>query len=252
VQFTSITEAKTIEARILDNLQHFFHPLHGGPENKGWDFGRNVYISEVYELIENTDGVDHVDDLILKAAVQVYKLELVTGATFQVSYPEHSTVDVDLEDGKIIFLLPEAVQKDKETYELCIVGFKEGNQVRISDRNGNYISTLSVKSVLDDGVLECETDTSIPIPEGSIVETSEGVRSYTKVDSSQKPEQSKNILLTVATPDEISPGTEVMLNHRDNPTIKKSLNIKKGTKWVDTIFIDDNYLVYSGSHTVNK
>lgn len=252
LQFTSIIEAKTIEARVLDNLQHFFHPLHGGPENKGWNFGRNVYISEVYELIENTDGVDHVDDLILKAAVQVYKLELVTGPTFQVSYPKRSTVDIDLEDGKIIFFLPEAVQKDKETYELYIVGFKEGDQVRISDRNGNYISTLSVKSVLDDGVLECETDASIPIPEGSIVETSEGVRSYTKVGSSQKPDQSKNILLTVATPDEILLGTEVLLNHRDNPAIKKSLDIKKITKWVDTVFIDDNYLVYSGPHAVNK
>lgn len=252
VQFTSITEAKTIEGEILGNLQHFFHPLHGGPEKKGWDFGRNVYISEVYELIQNTDGVDHVDDLILKAAIQVYKLELMVGTTLRVSYPERSTVDADLEDGKIIFFLAEAVEKDKEIYELYIVGFKEGDQIKISDNNSNYISTLSVKSVLDDSVLECETEGAFFVPEGSIVETPEGIRSYTRADSVQDPDQSSNIRLNVATLNEISPGTEIRLNHRDNPTIKEFLNIKKSTKSVDTIFIDDNYLVYSGPHTVNS
>lgn len=249
VHFTSITEAKSIERRILDNLQQFFHPLHGGPEKNGWDFGRNVYISEVYELIENTEGVDYVDDLILGAAIQVYKLEPVAGTILKASYPEHSTVN--LENGMIIFLLAETLPEKVEIDELYVVGFKEGDQVKISDKNENYISTLIIKSVLDD-ILEFETDVEVSIPAGSIVETPDGIRSYTKADSVQKLDQNNSISLTVAIPFGKSSGTEITLKHRDNPTINSPLNINKITTKVDTIFIDENYLVYSGAHTINK
>ncbi len=249
VHFTSITEAKSIERRILDNLQQFFHPLHGGPEKNGWDFGRNVYISEVYELIENTEGVDYVDDLILGAAIQIYKLESVAGTTLKASYPEHSTVD--LENGKIIFLLAETLPEKVEIDEFYVVGFKEGDQVKISDKNENYISTFIVKSVLN-YILECETEVEVSIPAGSIVETSGGIRSYTKADSVQKLDQSNSISLTVAIPCEISSDTEITLKHRDNQTINAPLNINKITTKIDTIFIEENYLVYSGTHTINK
>ena len=33
-------------------LRNYFHPFLGGPDNKGWPFGRNVYVSEVYELLD--------------------------------------------------------------------------------------------------------------------------------------------------------------------------------------------------------
>jgi hypothetical protein len=254
VQFISITEAKNIEKRIIDNLQHFFNPLYGGPDKKGWEFGRNVYISEVYELIENTAGVDYVDDLILRAGVQINKLEL-RNRSFSVSYPEHSAVDLNSKNGRITFFIAEVLPAGKEIDELYVVGFKEGDQVKISDNRGNYISTLSVKSVLDNNVLECETYMETPVPEGSIVETPEGIRSYTTKVSEIELNRNKNIRLTVATfsHDVINlEGTEVVLNHRDDPTKKQSLIINKSTNRVNTIFIDENYLVYSGAHSINK
>lgn len=57
--------------RVLEmieaNLRGFFHPLTGGPgsEQAGWPFGRDVYASEIYEVLENTEGVDHVGWLTL-------------------------------------------------------------------------------------------------------------------------------------------------------------------------------------------
>jgi hypothetical protein len=33
-------EAVPLENEILKRLEQFFHPLRGGPEQKGWDFGR--------------------------------------------------------------------------------------------------------------------------------------------------------------------------------------------------------------------
>ena len=54
-----------LKARVAEALRRFFHPLTGGVEGRGWPFGRAVYASEVYQLVEGLDGVDHVDSLTL-------------------------------------------------------------------------------------------------------------------------------------------------------------------------------------------
>ena len=56
-----------LERQIQDNLRAFFHPLAGGPgpDPEGWPFGRDVYASEVYQIIESTPGVDHAESLRL-------------------------------------------------------------------------------------------------------------------------------------------------------------------------------------------
>jgi hypothetical protein len=63
------SQAEKVQEGIEKNLRAFFHPLRGGPgrEKKGWPFGRDVYASEVYQVIENTEGVDHVESLSLRA-----------------------------------------------------------------------------------------------------------------------------------------------------------------------------------------
>lgn len=58
---------QTVEDRIKSNLAAFFDPLTGGPAGDGWPFGRDVYASEVYQIIEATEGVDHVESLELYA-----------------------------------------------------------------------------------------------------------------------------------------------------------------------------------------
>ncbi|MBD2450059.1 putative baseplate assembly protein [Nostoc sp. FACHB-152] len=47
-------------------IERFLHPLNGGSEGRGWQFGRTVYESEVYKAIEDfTSGVDSVKSLVL-------------------------------------------------------------------------------------------------------------------------------------------------------------------------------------------
>jgi hypothetical protein len=53
-------EASLIERRVVQALEAFFHPLSGGEQGEGWPFGRSIYISEVFAVIERTEGVDHV------------------------------------------------------------------------------------------------------------------------------------------------------------------------------------------------
>jgi len=59
----SIDVAGEVEREVNKKLRAFFHPLTGGPENDGWDFGRDVSVSDVYALIEKIKGVDHVENL---------------------------------------------------------------------------------------------------------------------------------------------------------------------------------------------
>ena len=42
-------------------LAQFFDPLHGGPDRAGWPLGRSVYMSEICQVVEAVDGVDHVE-----------------------------------------------------------------------------------------------------------------------------------------------------------------------------------------------
>src|SRR5262249_38502431 len=54
-----------LQQRVTDSLNRFFHPLTGGPAGKGWPFGRDVFRSEVLQVIDETAGVDHALSLEL-------------------------------------------------------------------------------------------------------------------------------------------------------------------------------------------
>jgi len=45
---------------VVDAIDAFLHPLHGGPAGTGWPFGRDVVRTEVLQVLDDVDGVDHV------------------------------------------------------------------------------------------------------------------------------------------------------------------------------------------------
>ncbi|MBW4493634.1 MAG: hypothetical protein KME26_11225 [Oscillatoria princeps RMCB-10] len=55
-----------VSKRAGEMITNFFHPLKGGPEGNGWPFGRSVYLSEVYELLDGVAGVDYVEKVNLE------------------------------------------------------------------------------------------------------------------------------------------------------------------------------------------
>ena len=63
----SLDVASQVENEARAQLQRFLHPLNGGPDGKGWEFGRNVSASDVYVLLETINGVDHVENLGFRA-----------------------------------------------------------------------------------------------------------------------------------------------------------------------------------------
>jgi hypothetical protein len=49
-----------VQSAAMNRLQDFFDPLRGGLDEKGWPFGRSVYVSEVYQMLARIPGVDYV------------------------------------------------------------------------------------------------------------------------------------------------------------------------------------------------
>jgi hypothetical protein len=55
----------TVQVAVENALVTFLSPLLGGADGQGWEFGRAVYRSELYALLEDVRGVDHVMTLLL-------------------------------------------------------------------------------------------------------------------------------------------------------------------------------------------
>jgi predicted phage baseplate assembly protein len=84
-------DAGVVEAALVDRLLAYFHPLTGGPNHTGWDFGGKLYFSETYRQILETPGV----------------LRIVTGSlkTFVDEALQPPSLDVDLQPDELAYSL---------------------------------------------------------------------------------------------------------------------------------------------------
>jgi len=46
-------------------LRGFFHPLSGGPDGRGWQFGAAPHMPDLYRLLESVEGADYLDRIAL-------------------------------------------------------------------------------------------------------------------------------------------------------------------------------------------
>jgi len=67
VQSLERIDTEALRQRIVAALNEFLDPLRGGPEKTGWPFGRDVYRSEVLQVIDEVPGVDFVLALEISA-----------------------------------------------------------------------------------------------------------------------------------------------------------------------------------------
>jgi hypothetical protein len=65
VAVVSLEGARAVEQGVQQKLAAFLHPLTGGHDRGGWDFGRKPHRSDLYALIEAVPGVDHVRSLTI-------------------------------------------------------------------------------------------------------------------------------------------------------------------------------------------
>ena len=60
---TSIDLAVPLRRTVIESLNQYFHPLTGGSNGTGWEFGRSIYLSDLYSMLEGMSGVDHIENL---------------------------------------------------------------------------------------------------------------------------------------------------------------------------------------------
>jgi hypothetical protein len=83
-------DAAIVQVNVVNALEHFFDPLHGGADSTGWPFGRAVYRAEVLQVIDAADGVDTVLSLDMSADGQPAQCgNLCVGATQLIASAEH-------------------------------------------------------------------------------------------------------------------------------------------------------------------
>lgn len=94
----SFDVAGTAERRVRDRLDQFLHPLTGGPQQDGWDFGRNLAASDLYVLLEEIEEVGYVGELRLRVGDFESGEQIEVGADALVASGTH-TVTVMVENG---------------------------------------------------------------------------------------------------------------------------------------------------------
>lgn len=252
VNYTTPESAKIIEGSIIDNLKQFLNPLNGGQERAGWKLGKNLYISEVCSEIRNTSGVDYITDIAIKASVQCYTLNLesMKNGLFKpnVTYPTYSAVKSS--DNRIVFALAQKLQMNKGVKSIQVKGFRENDKLVLRYRNCPT-EELVVVSVEGD-ILECQTFDGEPLavdyPVGSDVEAAVTqdltIRSYILNQITGKP---TTFFIKIAVPE---PRDIIYLSRNDEYTNTTPLKIREVR--TGDIFLEEDELVYSGVHLINK
>jgi len=49
-----------VRTQAVNAIETFFDPHKGGSDGKGWPLGRSIYVSEIYQLLDDLPGVDYV------------------------------------------------------------------------------------------------------------------------------------------------------------------------------------------------
>lgn len=65
-------QAAQVEARVRENLNRFLHPLTGGVDGQGWEFGQAAHLSQIAYVIEATTGVDYAAEVMLMNEGHLY------------------------------------------------------------------------------------------------------------------------------------------------------------------------------------
>ncbi|MDN3354885.1 putative baseplate assembly protein [Actinomadura sp. DC4] len=124
-----LADADQVTRRAVAALGAFFHPVTGGPGGTGWTLGRPVYASEVAQLLENVDGVSHVQTLSLRPNLAQRRLTLASApvAVAPAAYPAGTRVAAV--DGRCAGPLALAIAAGTQVRRIDVTGFREGDQV---------------------------------------------------------------------------------------------------------------------------
>jgi hypothetical protein len=137
---TDPTHAEAARRGALIAIDGFLHPLTGGPDRTGWEFGRDVYLSEVRTVLEAVPAVDHVRSVAFQPTVGAVPLVL-SDPPEQIADLPPGTV-VTTRDGALAAVLVEQVRPAPLTTDAMVVIFREGERVRVGTAEDTVTTTV--------------------------------------------------------------------------------------------------------------
>ena len=84
VQARAEADPRRVEHDISTELESLLNPFVGGTEGKGWPFGRDLYLSDLYACVQRIEGVEYIKELQMswldrhnRPHVETKKIELL-------------------------------------------------------------------------------------------------------------------------------------------------------------------------------
>ncbi|MEQ9363923.1 MAG: putative baseplate assembly protein [Leptospirales bacterium] len=248
VAYRNINEARIVQNRINEALTEFFNPLRGGPKGTGWDFGRNVFGTEVYQLVENVEGVDFVASVILRASEQILYVFPRTPINALAGYPAGSEIEfirvTSTATRRATYRIGEKVVEDEATERMTVLGVKEGDVITLQtgSTENNFPINLVVDSVSND-ILSINPDfAQVTYPVGSIVMSADGrVRTTLLEEIPVGVFEGLRVMIPEA-------GDDFQLRFENLARINGEL--REVSDEVEVIILEENNLTYSGTHVI--
>jgi len=88
----SINLASDAEKKAIDALKAFLHPLTGGADKTGWEFGRMVCFSDLYALLEDIEEIDHVENVSMTLEGDEQKMTFTSENVVEISIPPYALI----------------------------------------------------------------------------------------------------------------------------------------------------------------
>jgi len=164
----NLLESSIVRERATTRLAGFLHPLTGGPKGAGWDFGRDVYLSEICEQLESVPGVERARAGTVSIHPYAAQREITiehSMVRLEAVYPAGSLLSVYSAQGAVCerWRTAEAIYGDSLPEKLRLTGLREGDKLNI----------LNVfRYQIDD--TEAKAGTLIDFPKGSVVNFASG------------------------------------------------------------------------------
>ncbi len=100
-------KAEDLIQKANTEIKLFFHPLDSGKywQGKGWPFGRSIYLSEIYKLLDDLEGVDYVESIKIKDNEQDTILDTNNPSQSEIYLTDNQLIVIELKDSSFTVLV---------------------------------------------------------------------------------------------------------------------------------------------------
>jgi Baseplate J-like protein len=172
----SFNEADAVRERVLTAVDGFLHPLTGGPDGTGWEFGRDVYLSEIFAALEQLAGVEHVHSLQFKPTAATVSGRIA--GTAPDPLVAFARLTAQSAEGEVTVRVVEDLRAGAD--ELMVTLFREGERIGLwsdADTTRDPTVELTISRISGD-VLTVDPFRAAPeYPVGTLVASLDGASS---------------------------------------------------------------------------